>query len=93
IENPFGFDENDLDLDEFCKHLERELELITSHAPPKAKNWIFSKSNVPFGKDIGVTGEEARKLEVDEVRSLLSVNGGEHNENKENASNVSIKVE
>ncbi|CAG8433295.1 13043_t:CDS:2 [Ambispora gerdemannii] len=92
IENPFGIDENDLDLDEFCKRLARELNLITAHAPPQAEVWIFSKENVPFGKEAGVTGESAVKLEIDEVRSLLSQHDEEHGEGK-TPSEISIKFQ
>ncbi|CAG8627372.1 9453_t:CDS:2, partial [Diversispora eburnea] len=34
IENPFGLDDNDLDLDQFCIVLEKEINTITAHAIP-----------------------------------------------------------
>ncbi|CAG8664775.1 22107_t:CDS:10 [Cetraspora pellucida] len=33
IENPFGYDENDLPLDEYCKDLEAEVKYLQEHLP------------------------------------------------------------
>ncbi|CAG8456906.1 1630_t:CDS:2 [Paraglomus occultum] len=58
IENPFGYDENDLNLDDFCNY----------------------------------TAEEARRLSVEEVRSLLETDeNNKDNESKKNS--IEIKVE
>ena len=32
-ENPFNYDENDLDLDQFCRMIQRELHEITAVSP------------------------------------------------------------
>jgi len=46
IENPFGYDKNDLDLDYFCQNIIRlELRAITSSAVPDPADWAFSPSN------------------------------------------------
>ncbi|CAG8662422.1 9281_t:CDS:2, partial [Ambispora leptoticha] len=33
IENPFGYDKNDLPLDEYCKDLEAEVKYLQRHIP------------------------------------------------------------
>ncbi|CAG8530656.1 9157_t:CDS:2 [Funneliformis mosseae] len=71
IENPFGYDENDLDLDDFCGILKRELNTITSHPKPTVVDWVYNSKNRPFGPE-EVTASEARRLSLDEVRDLLT---------------------
>ncbi|KAI9597203.1 Bestrophin/UPF0187, partial [Syncephalis fuscata] len=39
IENPFGYDANDLPLDEFCKVIKSEVNIITSVPPPNPEEW------------------------------------------------------
>jgi len=49
IENPFGYDSNDLDMDHFCQNLiARELAEITSMPPPDPEAFMFSPFNVPL---------------------------------------------
>lgn len=49
IENPFGYDSNDLDMDHFCQNLiARELAEITSMPPPDPEAFMFSSFNVPL---------------------------------------------
>jgi predicted membrane chloride channel (bestrophin family) len=48
IENPFNYDENDLDLDHFCLGIQRELQEITAHISPDPDTYLFSAWNQPF---------------------------------------------
>lgn len=48
IENPFNYDLNDLDLDEFCYMIQRELHEITAHPAPKPSDYIYTHLNQPF---------------------------------------------
>ncbi|PFH49444.1 hypothetical protein AMATHDRAFT_63202 [Amanita thiersii Skay4041] len=48
IENPFGYDLNDLDIDGFCLGLQRELQEITTHAVLKPSDFLFTPMNQPF---------------------------------------------
>ncbi|TRM55784.1 Bestrophin, RFP-TM, chloride channel-domain-containing protein [Schizophyllum amplum] len=48
IENPFNYDENDLDLDGFCLSIQRELHEITAHTSPEPDDFVFSMWNQPF---------------------------------------------
>ncbi|KAJ7202053.1 UPF0187-domain-containing protein [Mycena pura] len=46
IENPFGYDKNDLNLDHFTSNIIRnELRAITSTAAPDPDRWIFAPEN------------------------------------------------
>ncbi|RKP06959.1 Bestrophin, RFP-TM, chloride channel-domain-containing protein [Thamnocephalis sphaerospora] len=45
IENPFGYDTNDLPLDEFCRVIRREVETITSQKAPKLETWALDAIN------------------------------------------------
>jgi hypothetical protein len=49
IENPFGYDINDLDLDRYCRGLAIDLDLITSYMPyPDPKAWLYTVENRPL---------------------------------------------
>jgi putative membrane protein len=71
IENPFGWDENDLDLDGFCGLLNRELNNVTSEAIPPVSEWIFTKENIPFGSE-NISALQASNFKLDEVKNLLN---------------------
>ncbi|CCO29099.1 UPF0187 protein [Rhizoctonia solani AG-1 IB] len=48
IENPFMYDENDLDIDSYCLSIAREIAEITAHDPVPPSAYIFSPANQPF---------------------------------------------
>jgi ion channel-forming bestrophin family protein len=48
IENPFNYDENDLDLDGFCLAIQRELHEVTAHTFPDPGTFVFTAWNQPF---------------------------------------------
>ncbi|KAF7350361.1 hypothetical protein MVEN_01340800 [Mycena venus] len=48
IENPFNYDENDLDLDNFCLAIQRELHEVTAHTMPDPATFVFTSWNQPF---------------------------------------------
>ncbi|KAG8937755.1 hypothetical protein FRC00_001175 [Tulasnella sp. 408] len=46
IENPFGYDKNDLNLDHFTRNIIRvELAALTSRPPPNLEDWALSPDN------------------------------------------------
>jgi putative membrane protein len=50
IENPFGYDANDLPLNEFCRVVRREIEVITRVEPPTLEDWALHEldpSHIP----------------------------------------------
>jgi len=48
IENPFNYDENDLDMDSFCLAIQREMHEITAHPISDPHSYIFGPQNQPF---------------------------------------------
>jgi len=48
IENPFNYDLNDLDLDDFCSQIQRELHEVTAHTMPDPNTFVFTSWNQPF---------------------------------------------
>lgn len=45
LENPFGYDVNDLPLDAFCQQIASEVDVISSIRKPKCKEWIMRDEN------------------------------------------------
>ncbi|KAF8628929.1 hypothetical protein AX15_003647 [Amanita polypyramis BW_CC] len=78
IENPFGYDKNDLNLDHFTHSIIRnELRAVTSAPPPDPANWAFSPENdVLFTShyEIGerVTPEEWMRRDYGTMLSALT---------------------
>ncbi|KAF8601710.1 hypothetical protein BDV93DRAFT_558299 [Ceratobasidium sp. AG-I] len=48
IENPFGYDPNDLDIDGYCLSIARELAEIMAQDPFPPSSYVFSDFNQPF---------------------------------------------
>lgn len=48
IENPFNYDDNDLDIDGYCLAIARELAEIMAHDPKAPSSFIFNDFNQPF---------------------------------------------
>ena len=45
IEDPFGYDENDLPLERYCKQIEDEINVIASKAPPRPEEFVATEGN------------------------------------------------
>jgi Bestrophin, RFP-TM, chloride channel len=73
IENPFGYDINDLDLDRYCRGLAIDLDLITSYMPsPNPKEWLYSGENKPLWPlQRSVSFNEAEKMGYETVKERL----------------------
>jgi ion channel-forming bestrophin family protein len=48
IENPFGGEVNDLPLSDFCTQIEHDIDIVVSHAPPKAPQFLQVADNMPL---------------------------------------------
>ncbi|KAG8905444.1 hypothetical protein FRB99_008941 [Tulasnella sp. 403] len=78
IENPFGYDKNDLNLDHFTHNIIRmELNAITSRPAPSIGDWIFSVENTEIfsgtgSSERGVTPKEWIQRGEDAMRKALS---------------------
>ncbi|KAL1409210.1 hypothetical protein Q8F55_006043 [Vanrija albida] len=79
IENPFGYDKNDLNLGYFCREIiARELDAVTSRPYIDPEDWIFSPANRPFGRDHPNAPELVKDGNIDELRRQLSHAGAGH---------------
>ncbi|KAG8854324.1 hypothetical protein FRB96_007729 [Tulasnella sp. 330] len=78
IENPFGYDKNDLDLDHFTDNIIRpELNALTSRPMPNISSWAFDTENTHlfFGHgrgEMGVTPDSWIQRGDDAVREVLA---------------------
>ena len=75
IEDPFGKDANDLNLELYCKAIRTELDVLTSIPPPKVDTWAVQDGNRPLWGASGLSFKELEAVPVDEVRRLLSRKG------------------
>jgi putative membrane protein len=71
IENPFGYDENDLPLDDFCEVIRREIDMITRSRLATTDEWIFSPENHPLAPDNMLTAAELSTKSLDELHRMI----------------------
>ncbi|KAK9466879.1 Bestrophin, RFP-TM, chloride channel-domain-containing protein [Lipomyces arxii] len=73
IENPFGFDSNDLDLNRYCQNISVEVAMTMSHVPyadPSA--WMKDRLNTPLAPVFeGSYNECLDELNLEDVFSIL----------------------
>ena len=68
IENPFGYDKNDLNLDFFTSSIiSQELAAITARPFPSPDEWMFSADNQILGLH-GVGADQVLKEGMDTLR-------------------------
>ncbi|KAM0749178.1 UPF0187-domain-containing protein, partial [Meredithblackwellia eburnea MCA 4105] len=72
LEQPFGYDDSDLDLDHFCSLLSSELHEIVAHPNPSF-DFVFSEENQPFGPHDARTAGEilSEKKGTQEFKKML----------------------
>ncbi|CAE6463627.1 unnamed protein product [Rhizoctonia solani] len=78
VENPFNYDDNDLDIDGYCLAIARELAEIMAHNPRKPSSFIFNKFNQPFAPEDRRTAPELLSSKkdneyLDETNGMESV--------------------
>ena len=67
IENPFGYDKNDLNLDFFCNNIIcQELAAITARPFPPPEEWVFSPQN----RTLGISGVGADRVVLEGMQTL-----------------------
>lgn len=71
IENPFGYDANDLPLDKFCKQLESEISIIASKPRPKPEDFINSEENLVFSSLSSLSYGAWKAKSTAEIRETL----------------------
>lgn len=75
IENPFNYDLNDLDIDNFCLCIQRELHEITAHTCPDPSDFLFSSWNQPFAPFDRRTAEDliqGREYQIKDCEAGMS---------------------
>ncbi|PIL29976.1 hypothetical protein GSI_07887 [Ganoderma sinense ZZ0214-1] len=74
IENPFGYEENVLNLDHFTHNIIRnELRAITALPPPRVESWAFSSFNDQiFTKEDRVTPDEWMQRGLGPIHAALA---------------------
>jgi len=83
IENPFGYDANDLPLDDFCDVIRREIEIVVGNHLPDAEEWMFSDENYPLGQSFPLSAKQLAERTPEEVLRILS---------KISSSNVGVEL-
>lgn len=71
IENPFGVDVNDLPLDNFCKQIRQDVDVILYHGPLAPKDFIERDENMLLYPFSNQGHNLLREKSVEEIRMLL----------------------
>ena len=65
LENPFGTDVNDLDMEGYINSLSVELDILTSEPPPTAEDFIEMEENFPLGPTSSLTYSDVRNMSIE----------------------------
>lgn len=75
INNPFGYDKNDLPLNDFVQNIQKELHALTSRPPPQPADWVFHPDNnhlfPPCPENEDVPPSEWVRRGTDKIREVL----------------------
>lgn len=89
IENPFGNDQNDLPLNNFCTELEADIDEIASKAPPKPEDFIYTDQNhVLYSLGYGAWNERS----VEDIRATLRAKANKRRGLTEQSGGLAEKV-
>lgn len=73
IEDPFGTDVNDLPLDQYCRELQADFDILTRAPSPEATHWMVSSANKVL-YPLSMTGFDSwADRSLDEIREALRV--------------------
>jgi ion channel-forming bestrophin family protein len=64
LENPFGEDVTDIDMDGFIRHLKVEINILTSKPSPKADDFIATDANFPLGPESTLSYSVVKEMSV-----------------------------
>ena len=70
LENPFGDDITDIDMDAFLRQLKVEINILTSKPPPKAEDFIATDENFPLDPKSSLSYDAAKQLSVEGMMIL-----------------------
>ena len=71
IENPFGNDVNDLPLDDYCREIAAEIDVLTSMPAPTVDDWAKGTSNMPLYPMSMASYEGWERRSVSDIRDAL----------------------
>ncbi|CAL8113928.1 unnamed protein product [Orchesella dallaii] len=71
IENPFGYDFNDLNLDDFCQIIHKECVTIVAQRFPNPKDWLFCETNRPIIAN-AKSAVELAKMDNTQILDMLN---------------------
>ncbi|KAK7208563.1 Bestrophin, RFP-TM, chloride channel-domain-containing protein [Myxozyma melibiosi] len=73
IENPFGFDANDLDLDRYCQNISVEVAMMMSNVPySKPTEWMHDSQNRPLAPVFNGSFDTClNSLELEDMQRIL----------------------
>jgi len=69
IENPFGYDDNDLPLDDYCDVLKDEVYRFVEHQFPAPESWILSSKNLVFLSQSEKSAAELVEMSFEDLQS------------------------
>lgn len=70
IENPWGFDENDLEIERYAQHIALELDTLSAMPRPHPKKWS-ERANMPLFPYSDKTFEDLKSLPPQELQTML----------------------
>lgn len=70
LENPFGDDITDIDMDAYLRQLKVEINILTAKPPPKADDFIATEENFPLGPKSTLSYGAAKQLSIEGIAIL-----------------------
>jgi ion channel-forming bestrophin family protein len=70
LEDPFGDDITDIDMDKYIRQLKAELNILTSRSPTELQDFIANDENFAFGPMSNLPYSAIEKMSVAGMRQL-----------------------
>jgi hypothetical protein len=71
LENPFGTDITDIDMDLYIRQLKVEINIITSKPSPKLEDFVTTEDNIPLGPKSKMTYPAVKAMSIDGIIPLI----------------------
>lgn len=71
LENPFGTDITDIDMDLYIRQLKIEVNIITSKPSPKLDEFVTTEENIPLGPKSKMAYSTVKAMSIEGVFPLL----------------------
>ena len=71
LENPFGTDITDIDMDLYIRQLKIEINIITSNPSPKLDEFVATEDNVPLGPKSKMSYSTVKSMSIEGVLPLF----------------------